>query len=150
MRDLIRGGADVNSTNYDKRTVLHMACAEGNLRVVELLLEQGAAKNLKSRWGRTPLAEAIHAKQAHVVGELLKNHCELMLDDPAGDMCDYASAGDIENLKLLLNNGVDPNQGDYDGRTPLHLACAEGKDAVVELLISFKADVNFEDRWVYM
>jgi len=62
-------------------------------------------------------------------------------------MCDFASAGDVENLKLLLNNGVDPNQGDYDRRTPLHLACAEGNERVAELLVSFNADVNFRDRW---
>jgi ankyrin repeat protein len=64
-----------------------------------------------------------------------------------GSMCDFASAGDVENLKLLLNNGVDPNQGDYDRRTPLHLACAEGNERVAELLVSFNADVNFRDRW---
>jgi len=49
VRRLIRKGADINSTNYDQRTVLHMACSEGNLRVVEALLENGAHKNLKSR-----------------------------------------------------------------------------------------------------
>ena len=49
VRRLIRRGADINSPNYDKRTVLHMACSEGNLRVVEALLENGAHKNLKSR-----------------------------------------------------------------------------------------------------
>jgi len=116
VRRLIRRGADVNSANYDMRTVLHMACSEGNLRVVEALLEHGAAKNLKSRWGNTPLSEAIHDKQAHVVQELVKHQCQLCLDDPAGEMCEFASQGDIDNLTLLLTNGVDPNQGDYDGR----------------------------------
>ena len=147
VRRLIRRGADINSTNYDHRTVLHMACSEGNLRVAEALLENGAGHSLKSRWGRTALSEAVHAKQGHIVQELLKHNCRLLLDDPAGEMCDFASQGDIDNLNLLLNNGVDPNQGDYDGRTPLHLACAEGNNRVAELLVSFKADVNIKDRW---
>ena len=71
---------------------------------------------LGCRWGRTPLAEALHDKQGHIVQELLKHQCKLCLDDPAGEMCDFASQGDTENLIVLLSNGVDPNQGDYDGR----------------------------------
>jgi ankyrin repeat protein len=84
VRKLIRRGVDINGTNYDRRTALHMSAAEGNLRVVELLLEHGATKDLKSRWGRTPLAEAVYEKQTHVVAELLKQDCRLDLDDPAG------------------------------------------------------------------
>ncbi|EKX36083.1 hypothetical protein GUITHDRAFT_39974, partial [Guillardia theta CCMP2712] len=113
----------------------------------QVLLESGAEKNIKSRWGQTPLVEAIYAKQPHIVQELLRAQCKLMLDDPAAAMCDYASRGDVENLRILLSNRVDPNLGDYDRRTPLHLAAAEGNDRVVELLLSFSAEINIKDRW---
>eukprot|EP00960_Hanusia_phi_P042450 755500-Hanusia_phi.AAC.2 len=36
VKMLIRQGADLNETDYDKRTVLHMACAEGNYKIVEV------------------------------------------------------------------------------------------------------------------
>jgi len=52
----------------------------------------------------------------HIVQELIKHKCKLCLDDPAVEMCDFASQGDTENLILLLGSGVDANQGDYDGR----------------------------------
>jgi len=42
---------------------------------------------------------------------------------------------------------VNPNEGDYDGRTPLHLACEEGHLNVVDYLISRGANINCEDRW---
>ncbi|EKX53123.1 hypothetical protein GUITHDRAFT_41816, partial [Guillardia theta CCMP2712] len=67
---LIRQGADINKSNYDKRTVLHMACAEGNYRMVEILLNNGAEKDLKDRWGQTPLQTAINHKQLMIVGLL--------------------------------------------------------------------------------
>ena len=37
------------------RSTLHLACAEGNLKVVECLVMEGAHPNLKDRWGQTPL-----------------------------------------------------------------------------------------------
>ena len=35
------------------------ASFEGSYKVVELLLEEGADKNTKNRWGQTPLQEAM-------------------------------------------------------------------------------------------
>jgi ankyrin repeat protein len=35
------------------------ASYEGSYKVVELLLEEGANKNTKNRWGQTPLQEAM-------------------------------------------------------------------------------------------
>lgn len=61
-----------------------------------------------------------------------------------------ASAGDIEEVKALLEFGttLDMNQGDYDQRTALHLACSEGRLKMVELLVRQDGvDVNVKDRW---
>jgi hypothetical protein len=49
-----------------------------------------------------------------------------------------------------MNGGgevVDINKGDYDKRTPLHLASSEGHYDVVEYLCKHGADVNVADRW---
>ena len=58
-----------------------------------------------------------------------------------------AGEGNIAQVKRLIENGVDPNMGDYDRRTALHLASAEGHDKVVELLLRSKANPNCADRW---
>ena len=42
-----------------------------------------------------------------------------------------ASVGDIRTLQRLLSEQRDLEAGDYDGRTPLHLAAAEGHTEVV-------------------
>ena len=43
--------------------------------------------------------------------------------------------------------GIDLNGGDYDGRTPLHLAASEGHDKVVRYFITRGVNVNPRDRW---
>jgi glutaminase len=58
-----------------------------------------------------------------------------------------ASHGDLDEILLLESEGVDPNIGDYDGRTPLHLAASEGQLEVVEHLIEKKVDLLPKDRW---
>ena len=59
-----------------------------------------------------------------------------------------ASQGNVEKVQELVGAGkVDPNSGDYDGRTALHLAVAEGHVAMVECLLNMGADAMRQDRW---
>ena len=144
---MLRKGVDINASNYDGKTVLHMAAVEGNYRVVELLLTEGAEKNARDRWGNTALQDAINHNQGPVIQLLVQWKSELNMNNAAGRLCDAASAGDLETLKLVLEHGVDPNVGDYDARTALHLSAAEGQDKAVQYLIAKGADVNVKDRW---
>lgn len=58
IRRLISHGVDVNSSDYDGRTALHLAAAEGQTETVKFLLRKGADKDYKDRWGNTPMADA--------------------------------------------------------------------------------------------
>jgi ankyrin repeat protein len=60
-----------------------------------------------------------------------------------------ASTGDINELKRLVALGYDLNSADYDGRTPLHLAAAEGQAPAVRYLLAqgVAVAVTPTDRW---
>eukprot|EP01112_Ceratiomyxa_fruticulosa_P011898 TRINITY_DN3274_c0_g3_i1.p1 TRINITY_DN3274_c0_g3~~TRINITY_DN3274_c0_g3_i1.p1 ORF type:complete len:607 (+),score=113.71 TRINITY_DN3274_c0_g3_i1:134-1954(+) len=59
-----------------------------------------------------------------------------------------AAKGDLHTIKHLIEQeGVNPNEGDYDGRTALHLASEEGHLDIVKYLISKGVNLNAHDRW---
>ncbi|XWS35379.1 hypothetical protein CRYUN_Cryun21dG0121300 [Craigia yunnanensis] len=58
-----------------------------------------------------------------------------------------ASRADVKGVEDLLNEGIDVNSIDLDGRTALHIAACEGHVEVVRLLLSRKANIDARDRW---
>lgn len=62
-------------------------------------------------------------------------------------MCNAASIGDIETIKKLHESGVSLDQGDYDNRTPLHVASGGGHTEVVKYLLDNGAFTSPVDRW---
>ncbi|XP_037622253.1 glutaminase liver isoform, mitochondrial isoform X2 [Sebastes umbrosus] len=68
LRRYFLSGADVNAVDYDGRSALHVAAAEGHAEVIRFLLQNtGANPALKDRWGSSPLQEARrHNKDAAV------------------------------------------------------------------------------------
>ena len=57
--------------------------------------------------------------------------------------------GDLASVKrLCLNPKIDLDAGDYDRRTPLHLAASEGHLDILKILVKQGVkDVNPTDRW---
>lgn len=62
-------------------------------------------------------------------------------------LCAAASRGDLAALERLASSGVSLGAEDYDGRTAMHLAAAEGHEKVVQYLLEQGAAANVQDRW---
>ncbi|TKA71192.1 hypothetical protein B0A55_11985 [Friedmanniomyces simplex] len=60
----------------------------------------------------------------------------------AAPMRTAASSGDVQTVRRMLEAGVDVNTVAEDGGTALQIAAFRGQEAVVDLLLQWKADPN--------
>ena len=106
---------------------------------------------------RTPDDDAAHAVLATPVGASTAADAddeELRVDDFTALMftftaITYAASGDATRLATLLESvsDWDPTTGDYDFRTPLHLAACSGSVEAARVLLDHGADPSARDRW---
>lgn len=114
-------GANLSSVNYDLRTALHVACAEGNEEVVKHLLLNGAAVHIRDRYDRNPLSEAINHDHHEIIKLLLKCGAHVTGSPRAlgESLCGAGARGLIKRLESHRIAGVDLSLPDTSGRTGL-------------------------------
>jgi ankyrin repeat protein len=58
VKRLMSSGVDVNSSDYDFRTPLHIAASMGQLNVAQHLVKSGARADVCDRWQNTPIDDS--------------------------------------------------------------------------------------------
>jgi len=149
LTTMLACGVSVNAADYDRRTCLHLAASEGNIHAVEMLLNSGADVNFQDRWGGTPLSDALREGHRVVANLLQERGGDLGMDTltMAMALCEHARLGKLEALEDLLRCGADPTAVDYDERTALHIAAAEGQKGIAQSLLDKGARPDATDRW---
>ena len=147
LRRLIDNKADINAGDYDSRSALHIAAADGHAKVVEFLLEQKADPNKRDRWACTPLLEAVRCGRAGLASLIRSKGGAMPEEVGAVQLCAAASKGDLPSMRTLHECGIRSDAGDYDARCPLHLAAAEARILAVSFLLGISSDPNCMDRW---
>jgi truncated hemoglobin YjbI len=121
VRRKLLADPELTSARYaSSRTLLHEASGNGNLAIVQLLLDLGANPNAPDHSGRTPLYYA-------------------------GNSCVAESGGDA--VRALVRAGADVNaQHGVNRCTALRMAARRGYVAAAEALIDCGADIEARDR----
>ena len=109
---LLTNNANPNLQDKHGNTALHWAAARGYLKFVEKLIEKKAETNIQNLSGFNPLHSVLEDEEENVIP---------MNVEPI--------------MKLLIQNGINVNHKDWNENTPLHLACFNMHDEIVEFLI---------------
>lgn len=148
LRELVKSGADMNASDYDMRTGLHLAASEGHVDAVRFFLEEaGVPHTSVDRFGSTPLTDAIVGHNKEVTRLLLSKGARIDAVWAARRMCQAAERGEASTVLTLLESGVSlEGLKNLDGRTPLHLAVKAGHSNVVQVLLEYGADPSVADN----
>eukprot|EP01122_Echinamoeba_exundans_P015392 TRINITY_DN728_c0_g1_i1.p1 TRINITY_DN728_c0_g1~~TRINITY_DN728_c0_g1_i1.p1 ORF type:complete len:721 (-),score=143.90 TRINITY_DN728_c0_g1_i1:2567-4729(-) len=161
----------VNSLDAHLSTPLHLAAHQGHLEIVKYILQLKQAgvrvckPNLTDVFQRTALYLACSAARYEIVKLLIglnksltSSKRQLIVDIDLQDtngrtpLINCIRKGYIDLLKLLLENGADPNIQDDALQSALHHACMRAKSSLVaeaveciKHLMKCNADINLKD-----
>ena len=115
---LLQAGASVHASMRSGTSFLMVACAQGQIQLVELALERGAKVKDCDKVGRTPLHYAV--------------------DTVRGDN------GDV--VEMLIEHGADVNARDHEGKSALHYAASRGLALSLKVLLRSNVLVGLQDN----
>ncbi|HXV60812.1 MAG TPA: ankyrin repeat domain-containing protein [Vicinamibacteria bacterium] len=153
VRDLLRNGFDVNTSQGDGMTALHWAAERGDTSLAEVLITAGANVHAGTRIGRyTPLHLASRGGHGGVVRALLRANANPNLTTTNSGVTPLhlaAAAGEIDAVAALLERGADVEAKEAAwGQTPLTFAASRGQVEAIRLLLEAGADPAVASRAV--
>ncbi|KAB8206326.1 ankyrin [Aspergillus parasiticus] len=134
----------VHSRDLKGQTCLHVAVAQNHFDMASFLIAQQADVNSRRKDGQTVWTQICASAQHERVSQLLINSGADVNATVNSLNWLYlsASGGNISDVRLLLQRGMNPSIQAPHGRTPLHSAAWNGHTEVVKLLVEAGADVN--------
>ncbi|XP_078311884.1 uncharacterized protein LOC144618852 isoform X2 [Crassostrea virginica] len=165
---LLDKGADVNLCSREAGSPLYAACKNGREHIARLLLDNDADISLCSEYKQSPLYAGCEHGHEHIVRLLLDNGVDVNFctESDVSPLFVACKNGHEGIVSLLLDKGADINlcskytdgahykvyDHDYsDGKSScakcskslLYIACLEGHENIVHLLLKKGADPNF-------
>lgn len=162
LKLLLENGAPVYGLDHFGNAPLSDAAYNGNTRAAKLLLEHHANVNHQNgihKWtaliyaasqGRSDAAKLLIDNGANVSAKaLFQGNERVPTVEPhltpllAASM--WGFTGRVPTVKVLLENGADPNTKGKHGRTAIHYATENGSLETVQLLLKHGANPNVKD-----
>lgn len=168
-------GVNSNLANSNHQTLLHFAIMQNNIEAANILKKYNADVNYRDNLGRSPLfyaktPEAVYwlvnkksninqsdkngrtslhlnviDNNVDIVKSLLKYKADTNIKDN-NNLAPLAYAKTIKMMKLLLDNGADPNIVTNKGNTILHNVTKTNNLKGIEYLLRANANPNVPDK----
>lgn len=149
-------GADVGQVEYSGMSPIHLAADLGHHQCLKIMLEvKGSNPNAKTKEKQlTAMHLAAEGGYFECIETLIEKHADSNLVNHRGQTPLHlaARAQALDCVEILLRKGnCGPNVPDVDKRTALHAAVGKAARSydIIEILISWGADVNAKDQYGY-
>ena len=136
IKQLVSEGMDPDIRDTRGLTAMHYAVLDGKVRAIRELINAGADVD-----ARIDPSLASKPKQRQSPGKKLPKQAQGVTA-----MQIAAAQGEIEALKVLIEEGADVNARNVQKLTALHMAVAENRMKAVEILLDAGADPDLTDH----
>lgn len=146
MEEVYIKKVDVNLTDDENTTALHVAASMGHLEIIKCFIDAGAEMSALNDKDFTPLHMAVAFEQIEAIELLLKYGEDVDIFNEKGETPLHIAVifGKIKAADLLIKNGANVNALTQNGQTPLHYSAKQGYSNIAELLLSNESNF-FED-----
>lgn len=145
---LLAAGASINAcSEEDGQTPLWLACRHARLPEVKVLLQHGAHVDAKDSKGVSVLGAATQSLDESVVLAVLAHGVKDINDTSGMPLRDAVKAKRRSIAEALITHGaaVTPPKRAEACSSPLHVACDNGDEYLVSLLIRARSDPSLGD-----
>jgi len=132
IKFLVEAGADVNIQDNLGRTVLYEVVCRGDISTVEYLLNVGIDATIQDNDGLDAICVAEKYNYENILKLLRWFLTEKMY---------------LEVMKEKLANGMNVNEQDENGETPLFEECLDGRAESVKYLVKSGAKINIQNNF---
>lgn len=150
IKHLIKLTDNINVANNEGKTALTNAIYRNTVDVVDLLIKNGADITVKDKNGNTLayyLLKAYRSKSPEIFNKklaiLTKNGLNIKATQANGNTLFHVALNNsnLNLLKRVHDLGIDVNQKNDEGISPLHIAAMKAKDqSILKYLINIGAD----------
>ena len=147
----LNGSEDVNASDENGWTPLHIAAREGNVEIVRLLLAQPDLDvNAMNKWKSTPLMIAAGSGNLAIV-DLLLRHPRTAINMQAEyyrrtALIEAAVRGHISVVKTLVAHGANVNVADKTGRNSALIEALKNGHENISVFLLRSGLIDFSDR----
>lgn len=142
---LIENRADINIFSNENKTPLDYAIESGHLEIIKALNAKGAKTQHTCLYCNPLILENVVTSGDVNDVLFLKNHgADLFLKNSLEKSLLHSAAWNKnkEVVSYLIAEGLNVNEMDEKGKTPLHYAAMAGNLEIAKILIKYGADIN--------
>lgn len=147
VKCLIKMGAEVSKCSFpeQKPGLIALACSKNNTQVVRILLENGAQVHEETKYALAGLHFASMRGNIDLVHLLLSKGVDVNVHGPPKQRLTalfYATKyGHYPVVDILLSKGAKEDLQVSGWNSPLFIACRQGHENIVKLLLNYSKDV---------